>query len=168
MSDVGFSIQTTLKSSVYPMSLRAQCPLLCQAYHGNLLDRLLAPSVLLVLRLHLLIPIPGQVPSQHHLVQVRLGMPRRKSCKTKRSLGSIRRMMKKIMRMCLGNRMRLVSFGWSLSICFWGHVLIQLCCSRRASYANSATEYTVVEQVMGKSNWLSSFIKTLIKAFSAC
>ena len=34
---------------------------------------------------------------------------------------------------------------------FRGHVeLIQLCCSHRASYADSTTKYTVIEQVMGK------------------
>ena len=159
MSDVVFSIQTTLKSSVYPMLLRAQCRLLCQPYHGNLLDRPLAPSVLLVPLLPPLIPIPEQVPSQHHLGQARLDMPRRKSCKIKQSLGSIRRMMKKIMRMCLGNQMRLVS--WLVAIyLFWEHVeLTQFCCSHRASYADSATQYTVVEQVMGKSSWPSLFIE---------
>ena len=45
-------------------------------------------------------------------------------------------------------------FCWSLSICFGRHVLIQLCCSHRASYADSATKYTSVEQVMGKLSWL--------------
>ena len=149
MSDVVYSIQTTLKSSVYPMSLRAQFPHLCQAYHGNLLDRPSAPSILLVPLPHPLIPIPEQVPSQHHL-QARLDMPRRKSCKIKRSLESIRRMMKKIMRMCLGNRMQLVS-RLVATYLFWGDAeLIRLCCSHRASYADSATKYTIVEQVMGK------------------
>ena len=165
MSDVVFSIQTTLKSLVYPISLLAQCPLLCQAYHGNLLDRPLAPSVLLAPLLHPLIPIPGQVPSQHHMVQARLDMPRRKSCKIKRSLGSIRRMMKKIMKMCLGNQMRLVS--WLVAIYLsWGDVeLIQLCNSHRASYADSATKYTVVKQVMGKSSWPLLFIEAFMTFF---
>ena len=143
------------------MSLQAQYLLLCQAYHGNLLDRLLAPSVLLVPLLHPLIPIPGRVPSQH---QARLDMLRRKSCKIRRSLGSIQRMMKKIMRMCLGNRMQLVSW----LVCFGGHVeLIQLCCSHRASYADSATKHTVVEQVMGKYSWLFIIYRSFIK-YSVC
>ena len=145
-----------------PMLLRAQCPLLCQPYHGNLLDRPLAPSVLLV---PLLMPIPEQIPSQNHLGQARLDMPRRKSFKIKQSSGSIQRMKKKIMSMCLGNQMRPVS--WLVAIyLFWEHVeLTQCCCSHRASYADSATKYTVVEQVMGKSSWPSLFVDAFVNLF---
>ena len=139
------------------MSLRAQCPLLCQAYHENLLDHPLAPSVLLVPLLHRLIPIPEQVPSQHHL-QARLDMPRRKSCKTKRSLGSIRRMMKKIMRMYLGNRTRLVSW-LAATYLFWRHVkLIQLC---------SATEHPMqtlqLNTRLSSKSWVNQVLHYLLK-----
>ena len=119
MSDVVFSIPTTLKLSVYLTSLQVLCLLPYQAYHESLLDHPLAPLDLLVLRLHPLILIPDQVPWQHHLgVQARSDKLRRKSCRIKPSSGNIRRTMKRIMKMCLGNRMRPVS--WLAECVYFG------------------------------------------------